>query len=841
MAELTISQDEVIGIKKEIEEGSLELIFNALQSDIYSQPMRSFIRETISNALDSIIEKNVFRKINDGEPVEKYFLQRQDGALLKDSAYDPLYYSIQNLSEDDKVSVVYEESQPRDKITITDHGVGLGGKRLKGFFKLGYSSKRNFLTARGLYGLGSKSALSTGVDYFTMTTVYNGYKTSFMIYNRDYDPITPESPDGIMETWKVTMANDEVVDKNIYWGKTSEENSCEISVEVKKHNKKTYIKAVKEQFQYFNGAVKLHVKNIESSDDFDNLNERPEYESEHLLIPKYSTYSSPHILVDGISYGLVNWSELELEVRRGKIALKVSANDVDITQNRETLKWTDKTKSTILNAIRIAEDEAGEYVRQNIAIDDEENVFALNDAYNNSSSRGGSYTVTSTFSTFLAMHNIRPKYKFTLEGYKKPVTAVLGENLFEFLFYSFDFKTVYTTVESGKLKLKTETIKSFHELSSRKLVYAKEGNLGVKLASHLLEEFNATSFVYARKNHTRIKDTLSLSKMGEEYPTKTVEKCALALIEKYNDLFVDTYEWTYIEPEPEIEDDNEVIVKDNKVNQAKLRKANKEVLWYEYEYNTDVDDYNSFIRHKVVRKVDQLDKLFQHTNLIVVPSKYTKLGKMMVLTDHLFKGPQSFDAVFVSEDNAQVFMKMGATHIQNYFRNVDPNTGEIMIGDKLVDLNTAWQFKKLKDKYLDFANCSEIICKLSAIDKEKYDTFRYHNARSIKDVMMNATSQDTSLLTEILSYLDSLAEFQTVVGSKDKDAIAVKALEVFDTDKIHNIYAYDKDYIDSVEEELDRLNPIAPIINSISSYSEGCTPLLELLLNTIHKNKNKDD
>jgi len=170
MAELTISQDEVIGIKKEIEEGSLELIFNALQSDIYSQPMRSFIRETISNALDSIIEKNVFRKINGGDPVEKYFLQRQDGALLKDSAYDPLYYSIQNLSEDDKVSVVYEESQPRDKITITDHSVGLGGKRLKGFFKLGYSSKRNFLTARGLYGLGSKSALSTGVDYFFIST-----------------------------------------------------------------------------------------------------------------------------------------------------------------------------------------------------------------------------------------------------------------------------------------------------------------------------------------------------------------------------------------------------------------------------------------------------------------------------------------------------------------------------------------------------------------------------------------------------------------------------------------------------------------------------------------------
>jgi hypothetical protein len=129
---------------------------------------------------------------------------------------------------------------------------------------------------------------------------------------------------------------------------------------------------------------------------------------------------------------------------------------------------------------------------------------------------------------------------------------------------------------------------------------------------------------------------------------------------------------------------------------------------------------------------------------------------------------------------------------------------------------------------------------LSTINKDKYDTFSYHNARSIKDVMLHSTNNDTALLTEILSYLDNLAEFQTVVGSKDKDAIAKKALEVFDTDKIHNIYAYDKDYIDSVEEELERLKPISPLITSIEYYSEACTPLLKLLLETIHKNQEND-
>jgi hypothetical protein len=800
--------------------------------------MKSFIRETISNGLDSIIEKNVFRKINEGDPVEKYFLQRQDDALLKDSEYDPSYYDIKHLSDNDKVHVLYEEDQPRDKVTITDYGVGLGSGRLKGYFKIGWSSKRNFITARGLYGLGSKSALATGVDYFIMTSVYNGYKTSFMIYNRDYEPITPETLEGKLEVWKVTMANDEVIDKNIYWEKTSEQNSVAISVEVKKHNKATYIKAVKEQFQYFNGAVNLMVKNLYGGDDYDSLNERPSYESEHLLIPKYSTYSSPHILVDGISYGLVNWSELELETRRGRIALKVNANDVDITQSRESLKWTDKTKRTVLHSIRIAEDEAGEYVRQNISIDDDDNVFALNEAFNTTSSRGGNYDVTNTFSSFLAIHNIRPKYKLYLKD-EKPINAVLGDALFEFLFYSYDFKRVYTVMEGKRLKLKTETVKSFYELSNMKLVYAKEGNLGPKLAAHLLEEFNVTSFVYIRENMTRMKSSISLTKTGIEYSVNKIQDYALNLIIKYNDVFIDNYEWTYTEPEEDVVDD--VLLEDNKVNQAKLRKMNKEILWYTYDFDSYGYDSVDFTRIKNVEKLERLDEIFKHSEVVVVPTKFAKLGKMVVTADLLHPSTSNLVVVFVSEENSEHFMKKGYIHITNYFRKLNPETGELMIGEKLIDLNTSWQFKKLKDKYLDFAGSSEIISNLSSIDKDKYDSFSYHKARNIKDIMLDTTNRDRPLVEEILQYLDGLAEFQTVVGTKDKDAIAKKALEVFDTDKIHNIYAYDKDYIDSVEVELERLSVIAPIINSIYTYSEACTPLLELLLETIHKNLNKDD
>ena len=137
MAELTVVEDERPGIKKEIDEGAMDLIFQAIQEDIYSFPIKSFVRESISNGLDSIVERNIAKAILSGEPEEKYYIQRQDGKLLKDSSFIPAYYDINHLSENNIVKVVYQDRDGRDLISIIDQGVGLGGPRLKGFFKLG--------------------------------------------------------------------------------------------------------------------------------------------------------------------------------------------------------------------------------------------------------------------------------------------------------------------------------------------------------------------------------------------------------------------------------------------------------------------------------------------------------------------------------------------------------------------------------------------------------------------------------------------------------------------------------------------------------------------------------
>jgi len=275
------------------------------------------------------------------------------------------------------------------------------------------------------------------------------------------------------------------------------------------------------------------------------------------------------------------------------------------------------------------------------------------------------------------------------------------------------------------------------------------------------------------------------------------------------------------------------------VNRAAERKMNKEISWYEYDFNSWNYRNNLFTRTQEVHTIATLDEEVKNKEVIIVPSKMAKLGKMLVLLEHFKPSTVDLKIVFVSDENTKHFMLLGGMHITNYFRTLNTLTGELMIGEKLVELNTAYQFMKLKEKYSDFSYCSEIISNLSTINQEKYDSFNINGGtKTIRSAMISGASDDVGVVEEILGYLDSLAEFQKTIETKDKEAIATKAMSLFDTKTVHNIYAYDKDYIDHVEEEMERLSVISPIIRNIGSWDVLCTPLLELLVETIHKNKN---
>lgn len=145
------------GMVKEIEGSAIQLVLQNLQQDQYQYPIKSFIREIASNCVDAIEEKKVARSIITGESKVEDHYSTEESDLTKDSKFDPSYYNLDFLSEEDIINITYvnrdRETNSRDQIIIEDSGVGLGDNRLRGFFRPAFSTKRLNKSALGKWGI----------------------------------------------------------------------------------------------------------------------------------------------------------------------------------------------------------------------------------------------------------------------------------------------------------------------------------------------------------------------------------------------------------------------------------------------------------------------------------------------------------------------------------------------------------------------------------------------------------------------------------------------------------------------------------------------------------------
>jgi hypothetical protein len=145
------------GFDRELSSSSKNLILDTIQISQYSQPENSTVRELTANAVDSQREKEVALEILQGRAkVEDYYIERE-GEEFADSKFDEDYYDESWLNSfENEVQLIYDEKPGTgycDEFHVIDHGVGLGGSRLEGYFQIGYSSKRNNNTSLGAFGL----------------------------------------------------------------------------------------------------------------------------------------------------------------------------------------------------------------------------------------------------------------------------------------------------------------------------------------------------------------------------------------------------------------------------------------------------------------------------------------------------------------------------------------------------------------------------------------------------------------------------------------------------------------------------------------------------------------
>lgn len=183
---------------------------------------------------------------------------------------------------------------------------------------------------------------------FTTEVVYNGRKAKFNVYSTKVESITPKfNLETGQQNEEHTVTLTDGSEYSFFTEATTEKNGLKVIIEAKKHHREQYIEAVQSQLLYFNN-VKLTVHSANGNSEDEEVAAKILYEDDKIVISDNEYYSKPHIIVNRVNYGYINFDELELEQKVGNIGIKVSPEEVEISPNRESLIWNDITKETIL-------------------------------------------------------------------------------------------------------------------------------------------------------------------------------------------------------------------------------------------------------------------------------------------------------------------------------------------------------------------------------------------------------------------------------------------------------------------------------------------------------------
>lgn len=356
------------GISKRIDPVAMRMLIDGQQSKQYKEPEKSAVREVFSNAVDAISEKKKALSILTGKAKPEDFYIHSEDDVSKDSNFFIGYYNEEFLDKlDDTVKIIHEyKGSGRDILTIKDKGVGIGferhpdtGKtRLEGVLEIGYSTKRNTDTELGKWGIGAKSPLAIGSNSgYLMETIHNGKKFLIRVFDFNYHSmigkLNSEGKDN-PHVYFYEGTSDEAI---VYYEETEEKNGTSIIIETSPSQRNIFKKAVTNQLQYFDN---IQFTIIEEDGTIENVPTSAEllYDGQYFSIPKDSDYTKPHLILNKVNYGLINYPSMEVEERKGCLAFKINPSSVEVDRSRESLIWNQKTRESVLSFHEKVEEEA---------------------------------------------------------------------------------------------------------------------------------------------------------------------------------------------------------------------------------------------------------------------------------------------------------------------------------------------------------------------------------------------------------------------------------------------------------------------------------------------------
>lgn len=652
--------------------------------------------------------------------------------------------------------------------------------------------------------------MSTGTDYYTMITRHNGREFQFNVYSYKVDPVIPRWD---METGEENELHvwNEGTEKEFRFHsrKTDQKNGTEIQVPTKKIHRQQVIDAVKNQLLYFKN---VDFQIIQENGTLDRVNFQATilYEDEHLIISDNDQFSKPHIILNGVNYGYVDFRELEMQDMSGNVGFKVKPENVEINQSRESLKWWGKTMDAVKNSIHQASITAANIVQNRL---DETDFLKWLSIASTLVSSTGSDVILSKLGNIVDKSNIKPKFgPNPLIRYTKDTSI-----MFEGLLLQTVTKENYYDQAEGRQKFKPKrAISQISEIVSLPLYVQTENTLPTR-DLHLLNVhpngYIKVRFIKPGDNQDADDMFARISAKGNEKAKKWNDR-RVALY-KYLKAGAASYEGVVVPKEVEsalkAEEAAEAI---RQMSPEELRKINEQTIIHHI--------YPSGNRTSEEPTIKSILESEDH----IIWGCQEDLDLLAITADYLFglhydlavRGDTKI--IMVSKQNRKYLRKH--THVTDFIRFYDKSTNTIGMHNKLVLAQTA---RKIQENW----NKMSFLEHYQPFNKAIYDL--YNELTTYKNQHWKTDGNQ-----EIDSYADKVAELQLFIEEHkdDAEAIAVKSKEIFDF-SFEGAIGLDLPIYRKLETVLEYIEPIHVIMKAI--YMEDMSAELEQEIREILRNK----